>query len=285
LPNYLVSKIKGLPLVYDSHEYFTGVPEIQNRPFVKWVWKTIEKWIFPGLTYVITVSDKIAELYEDSYKIKPLVIRNLSKRSDAIVPYSKIELGIEESDILLIIQGSGINVDKGSEELIEAVRDSSGVSLLVVGGGDVLSELKRRTIELNIGNKIMFFPSTTWEKLMKFTKAADIGMCLEKDTNINYRYSLPNKLFDYISAGIPVIAGQLPETGKLISEYNCGLIIAGITPMEISLAINKLMRNRELFSNLKENSIAASGLLNWETESEIVKKFYKEVLGRNGKTV
>ena len=86
LPNFLISKIKNLPLVYDSHEYFTGVPEIQNRPFVKWVWKSLEKSIFQRLKYVITVSEPIASLYENLYSVKPVVIRNLAKKSDHLIP-------------------------------------------------------------------------------------------------------------------------------------------------------------------------------------------------------
>ena len=87
LPNFLISKLKRLPLVYDSHEYFTGVPEIQNRPFVKWVWKSIEKSIFPGLKNVMTVSEPIASLYEKMYHVRPQVIRNFSRNATDIISF------------------------------------------------------------------------------------------------------------------------------------------------------------------------------------------------------
>ena len=92
LPNFLVSKIRNLPLVYDSHEYFTGVPELQNRKFVKWIWKSIEKFIFPYLKHVITVSDSIATQYEKEYRLRPLTVRNCARKSDQIVPFSRGEL-------------------------------------------------------------------------------------------------------------------------------------------------------------------------------------------------
>jgi len=79
LPNYLVSKIRKTPLVYDSHEYFTGVPEIQNKPFVKWVWKTIERSVFPHLQNILTVSDPIAEKYSEEYGIRPVTVRNCAE--------------------------------------------------------------------------------------------------------------------------------------------------------------------------------------------------------------
>ena len=144
LPNFLASKLKRLPLVYDSHEYFTGVPEIQNRPFVKWVWKSIEKSIFPGLKNIMTVSEPIASLYEMMYQVRPLVVRNFSRNAKDIISFSHLELEISPADFLLIIQGTGINIDKGAEELIEAINISSGVALLIVGSGDVLPKLWKR---------------------------------------------------------------------------------------------------------------------------------------------
>jgi glycosyltransferase involved in cell wall biosynthesis len=278
LPNFLVSKIKHLPLVYDSHEYFTGVPEIQNRHFVKWVWTLIEKSVFPHLKYVITVSEPIATLYNKMYGVRPLVVRNFSKKSDHIKPYSRMELGVPAEDFLIIIQGTGINIDKGAEELIVAVNISDGVTLLVVGSGDVVPKIRKQVIELNIGHKVRFIPAVDWETLMKYTKSADAGMCIEKDTNLNYRFSLPNKLFDYISAGIPVIASKLPETEKIITENSCGITIEAVTPESISDAILQLVNNPSELANLKMNAIRASEKINWDIESEKVKEFYIEVL-------
>jgi glycosyltransferase involved in cell wall biosynthesis len=278
LPNYIVAKLKQLPLVYDSHEYFTGVPEIQNRPFVKWVWELIEKSIFPRLKYVITVSEPIASLYENMYHVRPLVVRNFSKNADHITPYARQEIDVPTNDLVLIIQGTGINIDKGAEELIDAVNISYEVTLLVVGSGDVVPQLKHRVKELNIGHKVKFIPTVSWEKLMKYTKSADIGMCIEKDTNLNYRYSLPNKLFDYIAAGIPVIASDLPETGKIISENGCGMIISFVTPEKISNALSELKDNPVKLAELKRNAIVTSKKLTWEIESEKVKEFYNKVI-------
>ena len=278
LPNFLVSKLKRLPLVYDSHEYFTDVPEIKNRPFVKWVWKSIEKSIFPGLKNVMTVSEPIASLYEKRYHVRPQVIRNFSRNSTDIISFTRRELEISPADFLVIIQGTGINIEKGAEELIEAINILSGVALLIIGSGDVLPQLNKRVRELKLENQVKFIPQVPWEILMRYTKSADIGMCIEKDTNLNYRFSLPNKLFDYISAGIPVIASNLPETGKIIEENKCGRIINQVTPEDISSAISELRNNPVLLSELKRNAVSASEKLNWETESEKIKEFYNKIL-------
>jgi glycosyltransferase involved in cell wall biosynthesis len=278
LPNFLISKLKHIPLVYDSHEYFTGVPEIQNRPFVKWVWKCVEKIIFPHLKYIMTVNDSIALLYESEYHIRPVTIRNCSPNVDSILSYNRKELGIENDHLLLIFQGTGINIDRGGEELIGAIQRTNNVSLLIVGGGDKLGALKSLVKELDIDGRVKFFPKLEWKQLMRYTKSADVGLSLDKDTNLNYKFILPNKLFEYINSGIPVIASEMIEVRKIVEEYNCGIIIPAVTSEEISKGLIKLRDNNDLLSELKRNAVLASEKLNWEIESEKVKEFYIKVL-------
>ena len=277
LPNYLVSRLKRKPLVYDSHEYFTGVPELEGRTFVKWVWKTIERMIFPHLKYVMTVSDSIALLYEKEYGIRPLTVRNCSPSSKDIKGFSRENFGIRSGDLLLILQGGGINIDRGGEELIEAIKVIEGVILIIAGRGDVMHNLKQKVFSLNITEKVKFFDMMPWNELMRYTKTADAGLCIDKDTNLNYRFSLPNKLFDYISAGIPVIAGNLQEITAVIKKYDLGLIIPEISPEEISDAIKRLKKNPDLLNRLKKNAINAFVDLSWEKESEKVREFYDRV--------
>jgi glycosyltransferase involved in cell wall biosynthesis len=277
LPNYMVSKIKRLPLVYDSHEYFTGVPEIQERPFVKLVWKTIEKSIFPHLSNVMTVSDSISIQYEREYGIRPITVRNCSRSSRHIIPFSRKELKVSKDHLTLILQGTGINVDRGGEELIEAFSMLENATLLIVGEGDILPVLKENVIRLKISEKVKFFPKMPWEEMIRYTKAADAGLSLDKATNINYRFSLPNKLFDYIAAGIPVITSDLPEVSKIVRDNNCGIIVGEVSPVEIAKAIQKLADSPGFLSELKKNAVIASESINWKQESIKVLELYRSV--------
>jgi glycosyltransferase involved in cell wall biosynthesis len=279
LPNYLVSRIKRLKLIYDSHEYFTEVPELNGRPFVKWIWTLIERNIFPHLKYVITVSDSIADKYESLYSIRPVVIRNCARSSAAIVPYDRKDIGIKADHLLLIFQGTGINIERGGEELLEAVSQTEKVALIIVGSGDLLEKLKDKVKNNEaLPERIKFISNLKWDELMRYSKMADAGVSLDKDTSLNYRYSLPNKLFDYISAGIPVITGNLPEIKKIVESNDCGLVIPSITPAEISKAIIILRDNPELRSRLKQNSVKASDSLNWKNEQEKVFSLYRKIL-------
>ena len=103
LANYLASIIRRKPIVYDSHEYFTGVPEIQNKTFVKKVWTTIENHIFPKLKHIFTVNQSIASLYEKQYGKKLKVIRNIPRKKVWTINKSKQELDLPENKRIIII--------------------------------------------------------------------------------------------------------------------------------------------------------------------------------------
>ena len=277
LPNFLVAKLKRKSLVYDSHEYFTGVPELRGRKFVTWFWKSLEKRMFPHLKYVMTVSDSLALQYEKEYGVRPVTVRNCSLLSSGLKGFSRNEMGVKPGDLLLIFQGGGINIERGCEELIEALRFIEDVTLIVAGSGDVIASLKNRVRDPGLSDRIIFLDMMPWNELMKYTRSADAGLSLDKDTNLNYRFSLPNKLFDYISAGIPVIAGKLPEVAGIINKYGCGIIIPEITPEAICDALSTLKNDPELLNKLRQNAVNASEDLSWEKESEKLKRFYERV--------
>lgn len=277
LPNFLVAKLKRKSLVYDSHEYFTGVPELRGRKFVTWFWKTLEKRMFPRLKHVMTVSDSLALQYEKEYGVHPVTVRNCSLSSSGLKGFSRNEMGVKPGDLLLIFQGGGINIERGGEELIEAMHFIEDVTLIVAGSGDVIASLKNRVRDPGLSDRIIFLDMMPWNELMKYTRSADAGLSLDKDTNLNYRFSLPNKLFDYISAGIPVIAGNLPEVAGIINKYGCGIIIPEITPEAICDALSTLKNDPGLLNKLRQNAVNASEDLSWEKESEKLKRFYERV--------
>ncbi|NOX86039.1 MAG: glycosyltransferase family 4 protein [Chlorobi bacterium] len=276
LPNYLVSRMKNIPLVYDSHEYFTGVPELVNRKKVQGVWKSIEKRIFPKLKTVITVNDSIAGLYEKEYGVRPFVVRNISPSGTPPEIINRTSLGLPEDKFILILQGSGINVQRGAEEMVLAMNYIQKAVLLIVGGGDVVGKLKEMVKDNKLEDRVIFRPRQPHDELYKLTCAADLGLTLDKDTNINYRYSLPNKLFDYIQARIPVLASPLPEIKKIVEKYDIGDFIAGHEPATIAEKVNEILANQELMSKWKKNVNFAASELTWANEEQVLKNIFKE---------
>lgn len=275
LPGFLVSRIKRIPLVYDTHEYFLGVPEIQGR-WVKNVWAAIERSIFPKLSHVFTVNASIAELYYRDYGIRPLVIRNIADTRREIRPANRKELGLPEDAFLLINQGTGINVDRGMEELLEALPLLPDVHLVLVGSGDVLEELKRLAKEKSLTERIHFIPRQTYAKMLQYTAAADAGVSLDKDTNINYRFSLPNKLFDYIHCGIPVICSGVVEVRRIVEFYGIGEVITSHQPKDLADAISRL---RQKGTNAYVSGLErAAAELTWEKEKRPLEEVFGSLL-------
>ena len=271
---WLFSYFRKKPIVYDTHEYFVGIPEIQNRIVVKKVWTWIEKFIFPKLQHVFTVNNSIADLYFQDYNIRPNVIRNLPSFSYLYNKKSRISLGLPENKPLVILQGAGINIDRGAEELLEAISIQNKYSLCIVGSGDVIAKLKERAKEKDLKSKVFFIPPLSYDQMMQYTLNCDVGVSLDKNNNINYQFSLPNKIFDYSKAEIPFIATNLIEIKKIVDKFQTGILINSLSPKDILNGLDKAieLKNSPSFSM---NILKLNATLNWEKEVEILKNTYQ----------
>ncbi len=276
LANYLVSRIRKVTLIYDSHEYFTGVPEIQNRPFVRKVWQTIEKWIFPKLEHIYTVNQSIARIYEEKYNVNVGIVRNVSCKWNRSGNCSRNQLGLPANRFIVILQGSGINIDRGAEEAVLSMQYLDNTILMIIGDGDIVKNLKQMVSEQGLQSKVMFMEKVPYNILMNFTCAADVGITLDKDTNLNYKYSLPNKLFDYIQAGVPVLASKVVEVENIIKSYNIGDIIDNHNPEHIASKLKNMFSDMDRMQLWKKNLHIAGEELCWENEQgKIIEIFRK----------
>lgn len=274
LANYVAFKLKKRArLVYDTHELFTEVPELINRPRVQNIWLKIEKRIFPNLDTIITVNQSIADIYNERYGKKLYVVRNISPQWIVSNTITKKELGIPEDQPILILQGAGINVDRGAEELVEAMQDIDA-TLLIVGDGDVVQRLKERVKNLQLNDRVLFFGRRPYNEMMQFTQQADIGFTLDKPTNLNYRFSLPNKVFDYLHTNTAIVATDIKEVKNVIAKYDIGRIVDPLTPENIASVVNDLLTDSNTLFQLQENCRKTSKIENWEVESQILKDIY-----------
>ncbi|MCC5922397.1 MAG: glycosyltransferase [Crocinitomicaceae bacterium] len=273
---FLASKMKNSTVYYDSHELYTEVPELTKRPRVRKVWLAIEKWIFPKLKNVYTVNHSIAEIYQEKYRVPIRVVRNVSPLWQPKSRLSRIELGLPEDKDIIILQGAGINIDRGAEEAVAAMHFVSNAVLVFVGSGDVLPLLKKKVAAEKLEDKVIFIGKKPYEEMMQYTHHASLGLTLDKDTNANYRYSLPNKVFDYMHAGTPIVASNLVEIRRLIEQHDIGRIIASHDPKDIAACIQQLLNDKGLLRTLKENCLIAAKKEHWEVEEKVLMEIYRQ---------
>ncbi len=264
----LAARLKSKPYWYDSHEYFTQVPEVVNRPFVQKMWRVIERAFVSHAAIVSTVSPAIVEHLQSDYRIKDvLLVRNFPEPVESVIPKSRKELGIPESSMLMILQGNGINIDRGGEELIEGLTQLNDVFLLVVGHGDVIPLMKSMAAEFQVNDKVRFIPSIPYKELLTYTAMADVGLCFDKPTNLNYQYSLPNRLFDYALVGLPVLVAKLQETEKWINTYKVGVLIDSVSVETIVAGIEAFRAlDSARYKEYSQNARRASLEHNWSSE-------------------
>ena len=275
LPNFFISKQKGIKMIYDSHEYFTETPELVGRPRVQRVWKRIEGFVVPRLKEMITVCDSIADLFHEKYGVDCHVVRNIPPRAALPPKGDKRALNLPEDKHLLILQGSGINIQRGAEELVESMQYLDDCFLIIIGGGDVLPVLKQMVVDLHVENRVRFLPRMPYAEMMAYTQLAELGFVLDKDTNLNYRFCLPNKLFDFIQAGVPIVASNLVEVGKIIRKYDIGLFIPDHDPKSIAATIRKGLDDAETRVRWQKGLAQAAEELCWENEQQTLMEIYK----------
>jgi glycosyltransferase involved in cell wall biosynthesis len=278
VPCYAVSRLFRKKLVYDAHEYFTGQHGLIEKRMRHGVWKAAERLTVPHVRHMITVSSSIADLYRSEYGSDPVVIRNVAPSVAHLMPHDRSMHSVGKDELLVVYQGSGINEGRGAEEMIDAMSLVERVRLIIAGSGDIIRKIRQHALDSPAAGRIVFLPVMPWEEMMRYTLGCDAGLTLDTDSCTNQRYSLPNKLFDYIAAGIPAIASPLPEVSAVIGQYGCGVVLAEVSPEAIAEALGRLRDDRSLLCALKEKAVTARDELNWEKEKLKEQEFFRSVI-------
>lgn len=271
MPCYRVSRLKSVPCVFDAHEYFSEVPEVIHRPKVKRFWEGIANRIIPRLKYCYTVGPKLGEMFTEMYGVPFAVVRNVPM-------WAPLPIGAKDNTPKVILYQGALNAGRGLEELISAMKYIDNAVLHLAGEGDLSTSLREQVKAEKLEAKVLFLGFVPPKQLRKLTPNIDIGVNLLKSESLSYYYSLANKAFDYIQAGVPAINMDFPEYKALQEEHNCLMTIPDLETQTIVDALQRLLMDIDYYQTLEANCKIAREQLTWEKEREKLLEVYEQIV-------
>jgi glycosyltransferase involved in cell wall biosynthesis len=271
LPCIFVAKIKNKPCAYDAHEYFTELPELFDRPFVKGIWKKIEAFAVPRTHLRYTVSNGLAKLFQREHAKKFCLVRNMPLRTPAN--------GIAKISPPIILYQGALNQGRGLEQAIEAMALlPQNAQLWLAGEGDLSVPLRNLAQRLDLSEKVKFWGKILPADLKNLTPSATIGLNLLENKGLNYYYSLANKFFDYIQAGVPCVCTDFPEYRLLNEQFQTAVLIQELAAQPLAAAISNLLNDATFYENLQANCDKAANEWHWQKEEEKLLTLYEDML-------
>ncbi len=281
LAGYLAKKRLGGKLVYDSHELYVERNTLPKpAPRAKKVVGWLEGFLLKEVDEVITVNKSIAKELKKRYKIKlPAVVMNTPKYNLVEKPKSlRLELGISAGEKIIIYSGS-ITFNRGLEQLIESLQFLENYSLVLMGFGReaYLEDLKNVARKAGVENRLYFFGPVPHEEVPVYVAGADVGAAPILNASLSYYLCSPNKLFEFIQAGIPAVGSNFPELSSVIEGNKIGYTFDPEDPKDIAKAVEKIFADPKKYQQMKKNTQEVAKIYNWEKEQEKLIKIYNDL--------
>lgn len=262
-----IAKIKRAKVYYNSREIYAHLGGLSNRPTLQKIVKSIEQYFIRKVDRVLTTGPLDSQFIEKLYNINDtMVVRNIPLHKTAV---AKIDLrtkyNINHDKLILIYQGV-ILPGRGLKQTINAVAKLPKTVLIILGDGEQKNNFIELCKKLNISDRIFFLGTVDQKELINYTTAGDVGLSLIENISISYYHALPNKLFEYIMAGLPVLCSDLPQMKAIIEKYNVGESINIENEENIFTTLNKWCENPNILNTYKTNCIEATKELNWQEE-------------------
>ena len=268
LPCYFISKIKKVTRVYDAHELFCEMKEIISRPIIYKAWKRIEKYTVPKFMRGYTVNKFISNEFEKMYRVKYQVMRNVTLKKDILIP--------DKKEKYILYQGA-VNEGRSFETIIPAMKIVNA-TLIICGDGNFINEAKKLVAENKLKDKIIFKGYFPPDELQSYTLNAWVGINLIDNKGLNNYYSLANRFFDYMHAGVPQLCIDFPAYREINDQFEIAVLISDLTPENIASQINILLEDESLYKRLQQNCMRAREIFNWQNEEKKLISFYKNIL-------
>lgn len=275
IPAYMAQKVLKCKLIYDSHEIFTENNFLQNKRLYAAYLRKKEKRICKKLDLMICVSNAAADYFVEKYNIqRPTVVTNCSLKSEQCFSQTKNK-GFEVLNHGQYYAGRGYDI---MVEALPLLKDYPEIKLALRGFGSLEESLRERAKELGDEN-IVFYPRVLVQELIPEASKSMVGVAITEGTCINFEVSVSNKLFEYASAGLPVIMSDIPEHRYLNEKYQFGVIIADNKPETFAAAVIRLYSDKKFYEQCATNARKLSEEINWENEFGKLLDFEKSIVG------
>lgn len=258
-------------LIYDAHELEsqkTGLSELAKR-----VSTIMERIMVKKINKLIVVSPSIAKWYEEKYGLGNVIVLRNTPELLNIVYTKKVfneKFNIPPNQIIFIYQGV-INIGRGIDILLNSFKKiNTDKHLVIMGYGPLTDYVIQHSLEFQ---NIHYMPAVPPNEIPFYTSAADIGISLIENVSLSYYYCLPNKLFEYIHCGLPVIVSDFPDMGSIVKDYNCGWTCS-VSSEDLITLINKI--SLEELTQKKAGAFDASKIINWQNESKLLQEAYPQ---------
>jgi glycosyltransferase involved in cell wall biosynthesis len=269
LPCYLVSKIRFKERVYDAHELFCEMKEIATRPFIYRCWKALERFSVPHFRYGYTVNQPIADEFKKMYGVQYEVIRNIPLFEESDIPAKPSKY--------IIYQGA-VNEGRSFETLIPAMKWVDA-PLLICGDGNFMEQARALVRQHQLEGKVIFKGKLLPAELVTVTRGAWVGVTLFDAAGKSNYYSLANRFFDYLHAGIPQLCVDYPVYREINNRYGIAVLTDNLEAESLAFKLNDLLNNQENYKRLQQNCLRARRELSWQEEEKKLIEFYKKHFG------
>lgn len=258
-------------LVYDAHELF---PEIANRwiRLKRQAWIRLEQRLLPATDLVITVNEFIAAEMARRYQCPtPIVLLNCPnppQHFDLASHYNllrdRLNLG---SDCKIVLYQGWMEAGRGLENLIQAAPQLNGNTVIVLlGYGEYQHHLERLAARTAPG-RVHFLPAVPQQDLLAYCASADVGIIPYQAVDLNNYFTSPNKLFDFIQAGVPIVANDLPFLRQVIVSNGLGIVTILNNTSDYARAINQIITQPEQATAMRMRLRAIAPRYTWKTQS------------------
>lgn len=280
-----------IPFIYDAHELWLGMARRERWlpywwAFVAWYW-TVERRFVRRAAAVITVSPPIARHLERAYRFHPV---------ELVPNYPDFDPELDRRDLRSLPAGDAIPTEapvvlylgalaahRGIEQLLQAMLELPSAHLALLGRGPLATALRALAVQLGIASRVHLLEPVPPGEVVAYASSATIGISTITGSSLSYRYSLPNKLFQYMAAGLPVVASDFEQVRDIVAGSGAGLVVDASDPRAIAAAIRFVLDHPDKAKAMGERgAIAIRDRYNWGVSAAALLALYQRIIVADG---